>query len=80
MKQKLTSRKFLISIFTNIVSLIIAFSNLGGTIGTVLGIIGVIGASVIYIITEGKIDSVSASANYEELSKLIENLKKKEGE
>ena len=80
MKQKLTSRKFWITIFTNIVSLAVLFSNIGGTIGTVAGIIGVVGASIVYIITEGKIDTANASANYDKLVSLIEELKKKEGE
>lgn len=80
MKQKLMSRKFWIAIFTNIVSLAVVFSKLGGNIGIVAGIIGVVGSSAIYMITESKIDAASVSTNSEELLKLIENLKKKEGE
>ncbi len=80
MKKKLTSRKFWIAIITNIVSLSVIFSKLGGTIGIIAGIIGVVGLSAIYLITESKIDVASVSTNYEELLKLIETIKKKEGE
>lgn len=80
MKQKLTSRKFWIAILTNIVSITVVFSEFGGTIGIVAGVIGIVASSIAYIIAECKVDIARTSTNYDELLKIIENLKKKEGE
>ena len=80
MKEKLTSRKFWLAILTNIVSIAVVFSELGGTAGTVAGIIGVVVASVAYMITECKVDMARVNSNYDELIKIDQNLKKKEGE
>lgn len=80
MKQKLTSRKFWVALLTNIVSMTVVFSEIGGTVGTVAGIIGVIASSISYMIAECKIDVERTKMNYDELSKLIKNLKEKEGE
>lgn len=77
MKEKLTSRKFWIAILTNIVSIAVAFSEFGGTAGTVAGMIGVVASSVAYMIAECKVDIARTSTNYDELLKLIEDLKRR---
>lgn len=79
MKEKLLSRKFWIAILTNVISIIAVFTDLGGTIGTIFGIIGTILSSVSYMIVEGMVDVERAKIDYEEVKRLIQLLKK-EGE
>ena len=79
MKEKLLSRKFWIAILTNLISIIAVFTDLGGTTGTIFGIIGTILSSISYIIVEGMVDVERAKVDYEEVKRLIQLLKK-EGE
>ena len=80
MKEKLKSRKFWIALLANIISITVIFSNIGGTAGIVFGIIGTILSSISYMITECTVDVARTKADYEEVKKLVESLKKKEGE
>ena len=80
MKQKLTSRKFWMAILTNIISLTVIFKEVGGTIGTVVAIIGIIASSIFYMLAECKIDVARTKSAFEEISKLSQNSEKKEGE
>lgn len=79
MKEKLKSRKFWIAILSNVISLIAIFSDIGGTTGTILGIIGTVLSSVSYMLMEGMIDKERVKTDYIEIKSLIETLKK-EGE
>lgn len=79
MKEKLKSRKFWIAIFSNIISIISIFTDIGGKTGTILGIIGTILSSVIYILMEGLTDNERIKADYNQIKLLMESLKK-EGE
>ena len=79
MKEKLLSRKFWIALLTNIISIIAVFTDLGGTIGTIFGIIGTILSSISYMVVEGMVDVERAKVDYEEVKRLIQLLKK-EGE
>lgn len=79
MKEKLKSRKFWMAILANAISIIAIFTEFGGTMGTIFGIIGVILSSILYILVEGNIDAQRFNEDYTELKKLIETLKK-EGE
>lgn len=81
MKEKLKSRKFWIAVLTDIVSITVVFTKLGGTAGTVAGIIGTLSASISYMITECRVDVARAVTTYEEIKMDLEKLKsKKEGE
>lgn len=81
MKEKLKSRKFWIAVLTDIVSITVVFTKLGGTAGTVAGIIGTLAASISYMITECRVDVARAVTTYEEIKMDLEKLKsKKEGE
>lgn len=80
MKEKLKSRKFWIAVLSDIVSITVVFTEIGGTIGTIAGIIGTIATSISYMITECRVDIARAQVIYEEVSELIRSLKKKEGE
>lgn len=79
MKEKLMSRKFWMALLTNVISIVAIFTDLGGTTGTVFGILGVVLSSIFYMFVEGKVDIEKAKVDYEEVKKLIQNLKK-EGE
>lgn len=84
MKEKLKSRKFWIAILTDIVSITVVFTKIGGVVGIVAGIIGTIAASISYMIAECKVDVARATSTYEEINKLLMEYKKlkdeKEGE
>ena len=79
MKEKLKSRKFWIAIFSNIISILAIFTDIGGRTGTILGIIGTVLSSVIYILMEGMADQEKIKADYNTIKTLLESLKK-EGE
>lgn len=80
MKSKIKSRKFWIAVLSNIVSITVVFTELGGTAGIVAGIIGTIAASISYMITECRVDVARAKATYEEVDALIKSLKSKGGD
>jgi hypothetical protein len=55
-----------------------ALTGLGGTVGTVSGLVVVLAATVTYVVTEGKIDVVSVSkvmSSVKEITEVIENTK-----
>ena len=79
MKEKLTSRKFWMAILASSISIVAIFTELGGTVGTIFGIVGVILSSVFYILVEGNIDEQRLNENYKEIKNMIESIKK-EGE
>lgn len=64
MKEKLKSRKFWIAVLSNIVSITVVFTEIGGNIGTIAGIIGTIAASISYMITECRVDIARAQVTY----------------
>lgn len=80
MKSKIKSRKFWMAVLSNIVSITVVFTELGGTAGIVAGIIGTIAASISYMITECRVDVARAKATYEEVDALIKSLKNKGGD
>ncbi len=80
MKEKLRSRKFWVAVLTDIVSITVVFTKLGGTAGIIAGIIGTLAASISYMVAECKVDVARAAATYEEVKELVKALKKKEGE
>ena len=72
---KLKSRRFWITILSNVVAITVVFSQMGGTFGIVCGIIGTLAASISYMITECKVDVARAGATFDELNKLIKEFK-----
>ena len=72
---KLKSRRFWITILSNVVAITVVFRQIGGTFGIVCGIIGTLAASISYMITECKVDVASAGATFDELNKLIKEFK-----
>ena len=57
---KLKSRRFWITILSNVVAITVVFRQIGGTFGIVCGIIGTLAASISYMITECKVDVARA--------------------
>lgn len=77
MKEKIKSRKFWIAVLSDIVSIIVVFTEIGGTIGTIAGITGTLAASISYMITECRVDVARAKVTYDEVIELIKSLKRK---
>lgn len=72
---KLKSRRFWITILSNVVAITVVFRQMGGTFGIVCGIIGTLAASISYMITECKVDVARAQSTFNELNKLIKEFK-----
>ena len=75
MIEKLKSRRFWVAILSNIVAITVVFRQLGGTFGIICGIIGTLAASISYMITECKVDVARAQISFDEIRKLIDELK-----
>ena len=76
-KEKLMSRKFWVTVFSNIISIIAIFSDIGGNVGTILGIVGTVLSSVTYMLMEGIIDKERLKTDHEDIKVMIESIKKK---
>ena len=72
---KLKSRRFWITILSNIVAITVVFRQIGGTFGIICGIIGTLAASISYMITECRVDVARAQTTFDELNKLIKEFK-----
>lgn len=75
--KKFLSRKFLVTLLTDILSVSIIISDLGGKIGLIASMIAVILTTVVYVINETSIDkkNVNLTMLTEEIIKDIEVLK-----
>ena len=71
MKEKLTSRKFWVAVLSNIISITVIFTEFGGTVGTIAGIIGVVSSSISYMISECTVDVARTKSDYEQIKQLI---------
>lgn len=85
--KKYGSRKFLLTAFTNVLSVATILSGYGGKIGLIASIVAIIVTTAIYIINESKIDAeavgkiIQLSINdYITIKKLIEDYEKQEEE
>ncbi len=74
MKSKLTSRKFWLATLTNIVSITVVFKEIGGTTGIIFGIIGTIASSLVYMVSESKVDIERAKSTVTEVKDQISKL------
>ena len=72
MLEKLKSRKFILAALTMIFGIVTALSELGGTVGTVCGIIAAIVAPIVYIIVEGNIDAKAVQLTKDAVNKIVE--------
>ena len=53
----------------------VIFTNMGGTVGIVCGMVGIIAASISYMIAECTVDVAKAKHSYDDILKIIQELK-----
>lgn len=75
MKEKLMSRKLWVALLSNIISIAVIFSDIGGITGTIFGIIGAVLSCISYMIAEGMIDAKRVEVVKDKIDLLKENLK-----
>lgn len=75
--KKFLSRKFLITLLTDVLGVTAILSNIGGRIGLISSICAIVLTTVIYIINEASIDKANINLTMltEEIIKDIETLK-----
>ena len=75
--KKFLSRKFIVTILTDILGVVLLLSDLGGKLGAIMGIVAIVLTSIIYIISEATIDSkgVTLTNITEEVLKDIKEIK-----
>lgn len=78
--KKFLSRKFILTLISSVFSIAFALSGVGGNMGTICSIIAAFCAPVIYVVTEGKIDSAALSMLSESALKASEIMKSKDSE
>lgn len=78
--KKFLSRKFILTLLSSAFSVVFALSGIGGDIGTICSVVAAFCAPVIYVVTEGKIDSAALSMLSESAQKASEIVKNKDSE
>lgn len=78
--KKFLSRKFILTVISVAFSLVFALSGVGGDIGAVCSVVAAFFAPIIYVITEGKIDSKALLMLSESACKASEIVKNKDSE
>lgn len=75
--QKFLSRKFIVTILTDILGVVLLLSDLGGKLGAIMGIVAIVLTSIIYIISEASVDrkGITLTNITEEVLKDIEEIK-----
>ena len=75
--RKFLSRKFIVTLLTDILGVVLLLSDLGGKLGAIMGIVAIVLTSIIYIISEAAIDSkgVTLTNITEEVLKDIKEIK-----
>lgn len=76
--KKFLSRKFILTLLSSVFSTAFALSGIGGEVGTVCSVIAAFCTPIIYVVTEGKIDSAALSMLSESAQKASEIVKNKE--
>lgn len=76
MKRKLKSKKFWITILTDIIAITLIFKEVGGRAGIIAGVIGSIATLLIIILTHKKVDFFITKDSKELQKKIIKSRKK----
>lgn len=76
--KKFLSRKFILTLISAAFSILFALGGIGGDVGTVCSVVAAFFAPIIYVITEGKIDSKALSMLSESARKASEIAENKE--
>ena len=86
-KKKYGSRKFLLTLFTNVLGIATILSGYGGKIGLIASITAIVVTTAIYITNERKIDVEAVAKiiklsidDYEKIKKLIDEYNEKENQ
>ena len=72
MFEKFKSRKFILAVAGMVLGVVTALTELGGTIGTVCGIIAAIASPMLYIIVEGNVDAKAVQLTKDAVQRVIE--------
>lgn len=72
MLEKFKSRKFILAVAGMVLGVVTALTELGGTVGTVCGIIAAIASPMIYIIVEGNVDAKAVQLTKDAVQRVIE--------
>ena len=75
--KKFLSRKFIVTLLTDILGVALLLSDLGGKLGAIMGIVAIVLTSIIYIISEASVDrkGITLTNITEEVLKDIEEIK-----
>ena len=76
--KKFLSRKFMLALISSIFSMAFALCGVGGNIGTICSVVAAFCTPVIYVVTEGRIDSKALLVLSESAKKASEILEKEE--
>lgn len=73
---KLKSRKFWLTLITTLSGIATALMNVNGEIGIIAGMIVAVLPTVVYVITEGRIDAKAVGMIAEDISEVSEGVEK----
>lgn len=71
---KLKSRKFWLTLITTLSGIATALMNVNGEIGIIAGMIVAVLPTIVYVITEGKIDAKAVGMIAEDISEVTESV------
>ena len=74
MLEKLKSRKFWMALISELISITVIFTKMGGSIGVIAGIIGTFLSAVSYMITEGRVDVARCKVSIEEIKTMLDKM------
>ena len=80
MLEKFKSRKFILAVATMVLGVVTALTELGGTVGTVCGIIAAIASPMLYIVVEGNVDAKAVQLTKDAVQRVIELTRQTKGE
>lgn len=72
MLEKFKSRKFILAVAGMVLGVVTALTELGGTVGTVCGIIAAIASPMLYIIVEGNVDAKAVQLTKDAVQRVVE--------
>lgn len=73
---KLKSRKFWLTLITTLSGIATALMNVNGEIGIIAGMIVAVLPTIVYVITEGRIDAKAVGMITEDISEVSEGVEK----
>lgn len=71
---KLKSRKFLLTLITTLSGIATALMSVNGVIGIIAGMVAAVLPTIVYVITEGKIDAKAVGMIAEDITEVTEGV------